>query len=226
MGIMMKHINGDLNNHFFGLHIMKKTIYFLEIFRKAEKKYRSSCKRLASDGWKKDWRTLIATILSAQTRDEVTIPVAEALFKKYNGLDALSKARYPEVLKIVSKVNFKYTKAKNIIAAAKYLVDKHEGKVPDDIEELIKIPGVGRKTANLVLSEVHKQDSITVDTHVFAICNILGFTKSKTPTQSEMQLKEFVPKRYWSRINRLFVLWGKDVSRKTKNKLLQKLNEK
>jgi len=204
---------------------MDKKAYFLEIFKKAEKKYGSSAKRLASDDWEKDWQTLIATILSAQTRDETTIPVSVGLFKRYPTIDELSKAKYDDVLELISRVNFKNNKAKHVIGAAKYLVDNCNGKVPDDIDELVKLPGVGRKTANLVLSEVHKKDSITVDTHVFAISNLLGFTKAKTPTASEMQLKEFVPKRYWSRINRLFVLWGKDVPRKTKEKLLQKLNE-
>lgn len=105
-------------------------------------------------------------------------------------------------------------------------MDNCDGKVSDDIEELVKIPGVGRKTANLVLSEVHAKDSITVDTHVFAICNILGFVKTKNPTQTEFELKKFVPRKYWSRINRIFVLWGKDVPRKTKKKLLAILDEK
>ena len=204
---------------------MDKRAYFLEIFNKAAKKYGSSAKRLASDDWEKDWQTLIATILSAQTRDETTIPVSVGLFKRYPTIDELSKAKYDDVLELISRVNFKNNKAKHVIGAAKYLVDNCNGKVPDDIDELVKLPGVGRKTANLVLSEVHKKDSITVDTHVFAISNLLGFTKAKTPTASEMQLKEFVPKRYWSRINRLFVLWGKDVPRKTKERLLQKLNE-
>jgi len=202
---------------------MNKTEYFLEIFNKAEKKYGPSSKRLAGDNWEKDWQTLIATILSAQTRDETTIPAAEALFKKYPTLEKLSKAKYEDVLNAISKVNFKYTKAKNVINSAKYLIENYDGKVPDNIDELIKLPGVGRKTANLVITEVHSKDGLCVDTHVFAICNILGFTKAKNPAETEMQLKEFVPKKYWSRINRLFVLWGKDVPRKTREKLLKKL---
>lgn len=207
---------------------MDKTAYFLEIFNKAEKRYGKSAKRLAGEGWKEDWQTLIATILSAQTRDETTIPVAEALFKKYTKVDSLAKARLSDVEKSIKKINFYKNKSKNIIGAAKWLIDNgyKDGSVPDSIEELIKIPGVGRKTANLILSECHNKDSITCDTHVFAICNILGFTKAKNPTQTEQQLKEYVPRKYWSRINRIFVLWGKDVPRKNKEKLLAKLNSK
>jgi len=206
-------------------HIDKKK-YFMEIFNAAEKKYGDSAKRLASDDWEYDWQTLVATILSAQTRDETTIPVSEGLFKKYPTLERLSKAKYDDVLKIISRVNFKNNKAKNVIGAAKFIIDNYDSKVPDDIDKLVEIPGVGRKTANLVISEVHSMDGLTIDTHVHAICNLLGFVKTKTPTQTETELKKFVPKKYWSRINRLFVLWGKDVPRKTKEKLLDKLKEK
>jgi endonuclease-3 len=202
---------------------MDKKAYFLDIFKKAEKKYGASAKRLASDDWEKDWQTLIATMLSAQTRDETTIPVAEALFKKYPSLDKLSKAKYDDVLKVISRINFKNNKSKHVIATAKLLVLNYDSKVPETIEELIKLPGVGRKTANLVLSEVHSKDGICVDTHVHRISNVLGFVKTKTPTQTETELLKIAPKKYWSRINRLFVLWGKDVRGKDKKKFLEKL---
>jgi endonuclease III len=204
---------------------MNKKKYFVDIFLKAEKKYGSSAKRLAADEWNKDYETLIATMLSAQTRDETTIPVAEALFKKYPTLEKLSRAKYDDVLKTISRVNFKNNKAKHVIGTAKLLVENYDGKVPDDIDELIKLPGVGRKTANLVLSEVHSKDGICVDTHVHRISNVLGFVKTKTPTQTEMELMKIVPKKYWSRINRLFVLWGKDVRGHDKRKFLDKLEE-
>ncbi|MGV8151298.1 MAG: endonuclease III domain-containing protein [Candidatus Woesearchaeota archaeon] len=207
---------------------MNRKEYFLEIFKKAEKKYGAYDKRLAGEGWEQDWMTLVATILSAQTRDETTIPVAEGLFKNYPKVEMLAKAKLVDVEKAIRKINFYKNKSKHIIGAAKWLIDNGytDGTVPDNIEELIKMPGVGRKTANLILSECHNKDSITCDTHVFAICNLLGFTKAKNPTQTEQQLKEYIPRQYWSRINRLFVLWGKDVPRKTKEKLLAKLNEK
>jgi len=202
---------------------MDKKKYFLEIFKKAEKKYGSSVKRLAADNWEKDWQTLVATILSAQTRDETTIPVSENLFKRYPTIEKLSKANYDDILILISRVNFKNNKAKHVIGAAKYLVDNYDGKVPDDIDELVKLPGVGRKTANLVLSEVHDKDGICVDTHVHRISNVLGFVKTKTPTQTEYELMKIVPKKYWSRINRIFVLWGKDVRGYDKKKFLEKL---
>lgn len=208
------------------IQIMDKKKYFLEIFAKAEKKYGQSVKRLAGDDWEKDWQTLVATILSAQTRDETTIPVSEDLFRRYSTLEKLSKAKYDDVLKIISRVNFKNNKAKHVIGAAKYLVDNCNGEVPDSIDELIKIPGVGRKTANLVIAEVHNMDGICVDTHVHRLSNVIGLVKTKTPTQTETELMKIAPKKYWSRINRLFVLWGKSVRGRDRKKVLEKLDEK
>ena len=204
---------------------MDEKKYFLEIMQKAEKRYGSSAKRLAGDGWEHDWQTLVATILSAQTRDETTIPVSIDLFKKYPTLEKLSSAKYDDILKIISRVNFKNNKAKNVIGAAKFIIEHYDSKVPDEIDKLVEIPGVGRKTANLVLSEVYNKDSICIDTHCHQIANLLGIVKTKNPTETEFALMKIAPRKYWSRINRLFILWGKDVPRKTKEKLLNKLNE-
>ena len=202
---------------------MNKTTLFLQIFEKAEKRYGTTEKRLAGEGWEHDWQTLIATIMSAQSRDETTIPIAEKLFERYDMLEKLSRARYTEVLSILRSMNYNRTKAKHVIAAARYLVEKHGGKIPDTIEELIEIPGVGRKTANLVLSEVHGKDSITIDTHCHRILNVLGIVKTKSPYETEKAMIKIAPKRYWSRINRIFVFWGKDVPGRDKKKLLKSL---
>lgn len=201
-----------------------KRKYFLEIFNAAEKKYALNTKRLASDDWKYDYQILIATILSAQTRDETTIPVSENLFKRYDTLEKISKAKYDDVLKIISRVNFKNNKAKHVIATAKSLVKDYKSKVPDDINELVKLPGVGRKTANLVLSKVHQKDGICVDTHVHRISNVFGFVKTNTPTETELELMKIAPKQVWSKINRIFVLWGQEVKGKNKEKFLEKIN--
>jgi len=203
---------------------ISKTKYFLKIFKQAEKKYGSSVKRLAADNWKEDWQTLVATIMSAQTRDETTIPAAENLFAKYSTLEKLSKAKYDDVLNIIRKINFSPRKAKYIIETAKILVRDNNSKVPEDINILVTLPGVGRKTANLVLSEVHNKDSITVDTHVNRLSNVLNIVHTKTPKQTEFELMKIVPREYWSRINRIFVLWGKDVPGYDKEKLLEKLD--
>lgn len=205
--------------------MMNKTDYFIEIFSKAEKHYGPSSKRLAGEGWKEDWMTLVATILSAQTRDETTIPVAEALFKRYNKVDKLAKAKLSDIENSIRRINFYKNKSKNIIGAAKWLVDNgyKDGSVPDTIEELIKMPGVGRKTANLIIAEVHNKDGICVDTHVHRISNVFGFVKTKNPKETEFALMKIAPKKYWSRINRIFVLWGKEVRGRDKKKFLEKL---
>ncbi len=204
---------------------MDKKQYFLEIFKKAEKRYGKSDKRLAAEGWEKDWQILIVTIMSAQSRDETTIPIAEELFRKYKSLESLSNAREGDVLKIFRSLNYNRTKAKNVIAASKFIVEEFDEKLPDSVDELVKIPGVGRKTANLVLWEVHNKQGICVDTHVHRISNVFGFVKTKTPAQTEKELEKIVPKRLWGKVNRVFVLWGKDVPGKDKERFLRKLDE-
>src|SRR3989344_3939434 len=139
---------------------MNKKKLFLKILNLAEKKYSSVEKRLASDDWPHPWQTLIATIMSAQSRDETTIPIAENLFKKYPSVEKIAKANYSVVLSNLKSLNYNRTKAKNIIACAQMLIKDFNSIVPNKIDELIKLPGVGRKTANLVLSEVHAKDSI------------------------------------------------------------------
>jgi endonuclease III len=203
---------------------MNKTNNFLKIFKKAEKKYAKSKKRLAAEGWKTNWQILISTIMSAQSRDETTIKIAEDLFQKYKTLKALSNANNKEVLKIFKGLNYNKTKSKNVIAAAKFIIKEFNSKIPSNIEDLIKIPGVGRKTANLIITEVHNKDGICVDTHVHRISNVLDFVKTKTPNQTEFELMKLAPKKYWSKINRIFVLWGKDCPGRDKNKILGKLD--
>ena len=203
---------------------MNKKSLFLKIFNQAEAKYGKVEKRLAAEEWKEEWQTLIATIMSAQSRDETTIPIAEKLFEKYSTLERLASAEYEDVLSILRSINYNRTKAKNVIAAANYILDNFSGEISDDIERLVEIPGVGRKTANLVLSEIHAKDAICVDTHVHRLSNVLGLVNTKTPNETEVALQKIAPKKYWSRINRIFVLWGKDVSGRDRKKILARLN--
>jgi endonuclease-3 len=105
------------------------------------------------------------------------------------------------------------------------LIKNFNGKVPSTIEDLTMLPGVGRKTANLILSEIHNKDSITIDTHCHRILNVIGIVHTKTPHETEMLMMKIAPQQYWSRINRLFVLWGKSCPGRNKQKLLAKLKE-
>ena len=205
---------------------MNKRKYFLKIFKKLEKKYGNYNKRLAGDSWSKPWQTLVATILSAQSRDETTIPIAENLFKEYFTLEKLSKARYKDVFKILKRINYNKTKTKNVVNAAKFIIKNYEGNIPDNMEDLIKIPGVGRKTANLVLTEVHNKDAIVIDTHCHRLLNLLGVVNTKNPHETELSMMKVSPRIYWSKINRLFVLWGKEAPGRDRKKILKNLNEK
>lgn len=196
---------------------------FLKIFKKVDKKYGSSTYRLAGEGWDMDWKLLVATIMSAQSRDETTIPIAEKLFKKYPSLKKLAAAKQSSIEKEIRSMNYYKTKSKHISLTAKMLIKDFKGKVPDTIEDLVKLPGVGRKTANLIITELHDMDGICVDTHVHRISNVFGIVKTKTPHQTELELMKVAPKKYWPRINRLFVLWGKNAPGRNPDKLLAAL---
>ena len=103
------------------------------------------------------------------------------------------------------------------------LIRDFNGKVPDDIDFLIKIPGVGRKTANLVLTECHEKNAICIDTHCHRLLNVLDIVKTKNPYETELAMMKIAPKKYWSKINRVLVLWGKDVRGRSKKIILEKL---
>jgi len=190
----------------------------------AELKRLGGSMRLAAESWVADWKCLIATIMSAQSRDETTIKIAENLFRKYGSLSKLSKARYSDVLHIFSGLNYNRTKAKNVITCARMIVNEHNSIVPHDLDKLIELPGVGRKTANVFLSE-HGKDGLAVDTHVHFISLKLGWSKNKNPHKVEMDLKKLFPLDYWSEVNPILVRFGKKhTSRKKKNELLDEIN--
>ena len=176
--------------------------------------------RLAAEKWQNNFQTLIAIILSARTRDEVTIEVCKKLFKKYPNAKSLSTANLNEIEKIIKPINFYKNKSKNIISCAKILYEKHNSKVPKKLEELIELPGVGRKTANVFLTEIGK-DGIGVDTHVSYISQKLGWTKNSNPEKIEKDLKELFSKKNWKKVNSNLVRFGKThLSRKNKDKIL------
>jgi len=186
-------------------------------------KKNSSSMRLAAESWRSPWQILISTILSARTRDEKTIPVAKELFRKYPNARKLADAKIKGVEKIIKPLNFYKNKSKNIINCSKKIYKEYKGKVPEDIEELIKLSGVGRKTANVFLSEVGHR-AIGVDTHVSYISQKLNWTKSEKSDKIEEDLKNLFSKKNWSKVNSTLVRFGKThTSRKQKDKLLEKI---
>ncbi|MEK6897995.1 MAG: endonuclease III [Nanoarchaeota archaeon] len=186
---------------------------------------KSSEMRLAAEKWKSPFQILISTILSARTRDEVTIPTAEKLFKKYLNPRKLAMAKISDVENLIRPVNFYKNKSKNIIKCSRQIVENYNGKVPLNIEELLTLRGVGRKTANVFLSEIGN-DAIGVDTHVSYISQKLGWTNNKNPHKIEQDLKKLFPRKYWSRVNSSLVRFGKThTSRKQKDKILNEIRK-
>ena len=154
---------------------------------------------------------LIATMMSSRTKDETTEKAAERLFNKFNTPQKLLKATPKEIEKLIYPVGFYKTKAKNMIQIAKIILHKYKGIVPHSQKELTELPGVGLKTAGLVLSEGFGIDEICVDTHVHRISNRLGFVKTKTPEETYYELKKTLPKKFWIKINYYLVSYGKTV---------------
>ncbi len=194
------------------------------IFQLEELEKRSGAPmRLAAEGWGSEWQILVAIIMSARTRDEVTIVVAEKLFAKYKTVVALASASATDVAKIIHPVNFFRNKTKSVVGAAKVLAENFGGIPPHEMEKLLAIPGVGRKTANVFLSEVGK-DAVGVDTHVAYISQKLGWTAHTNPHKIEGDLKKLFPQNYWRRINTICVRFGKThLSRRKKDELLAEI---
>jgi endonuclease-3 len=179
--------------------------------------------RLAAENWDRPWKTLIAISMSAQSRDEITISIAKVLFKKYNTLEKLAQAKHKDVLDVLKSMNYNKTKARNIVACAKLLIEKYGGKVPLDFDALIELPGVGRKTANVFLSEMG-YDAVGVDTHAAYISRKLGWSNQKRPDKIEDELRSLFPKKYWRRINPVLVRFGKTyLGKKQKNEILEEI---
>lgn len=154
---------------------------------------------------------LIGTILSARTRDENTTVAVNNLFARYKTAVDLAKADTKKIERLIKQSGFYHVKARRIKEVAKILVEQYDGKVPDNIDELLKLPGVGRKTANCVLVYAFNKPAVPVDTHVHRIANRLGLVQTKTPEQTEMELTTKIDKRYWLNINDTFVMFGQNI---------------
>jgi len=155
---------------------------------------------------------LIGTILSAQCTDKRVNMVTKDLFKKYHTANDYADANIRKFQEEIHSTGFYHAKAKNIINCCKVLVEKYNGKVPDSMEELTQLPGVGRKTANVVLGNFFgKAEGIVVDTHVYRLSQRLGFTKQSTPEKIEQDLMNIIPKKDWIAIGNLLILHGREI---------------
>ena len=154
---------------------------------------------------------LIGTILSARTKDETTTKTVKALFLKYKNPEDLANAKIKDVEKIIRSIGFFHVKSKRIIEVAKIIHKKYKDKVPDDLDTLIQLPGVGRKTANCVLVYAFEKPAIPVDIHVHRISNRLGLVETKNPEDTEQELMKKIDKKYWIEINDTFVMYGQNI---------------
>ncbi|MEW6202746.1 MAG: endonuclease III [bacterium] len=164
-------------------------------------------------GRRDPFRVLVFTVISQRCRDEVTEVVADALLAKFGTPAAIAKAPAKELEKILHRSGFYRQKAQRLRAISELLLKKYRGKVPENIEELLTLPGVGRKTANCVLNYAFGKSAIAVDTHVHRISNRLGWVRTKTPHQTEQALTEIVPRKLWVEMNGLLVDFGKEICR-------------
>ncbi len=157
------------------------------------------------------WQLLVATILSAQCTDERVNLVTRDLFQKYKSLKDLAEASQEELEKDIHSTGFYKNKAKNIIACANQLLAEYGGEVPNDIDALTRLAGVGRKTANVIRGNIYREPSIVVDTHVKRISNRLGFTKQEDPVKIEFDLMKLLPKEQWILYNIQIITLGRTI---------------
>lgn len=160
------------------------------------------------------FQVLIATLLSAQTKDAVTHAASTRLFAVADTPESMATLREATIRRLIYPVSFYRTKAVHVRATCRMILDTYGGRVPDTMEGLLTLPGVGRKTANLVLILSHASlDNICVDTHVHRMANRLGWVRTKSPDDTERALYQVVPKRYWPEVNLRMVTWGQNVCR-------------
>ena len=156
---------------------------------------------------------LVSTLLSLRTKDEVTSKATIRLLEVARTPEAILDLDEKKIAELIYPVGFYPTKAKRLKEISRILIDQYRGGVPDEIDELLKLPGVGRKTANLVLVEGFKKDAICVDTHVHRISNRIGYVKTKNPDKTEFALRKKLPKKYWVKYNELLVAFGQVMCR-------------
>lgn len=187
---------------------MNKVEFVEEILRRLKKVYEPKIALKFSN----PWELLVATILSAQTTDERVNMVTEKLFKKYKTIEDYVKAPLEELSEDIRSINYYKTKAKNIKSCAQIIMENYNGKVPDKMEELLKLPGVARKTANVVLSAgFGKNEGIVVDTHVDRLSKRFNLSKEKNRIKLEQDLMKIVPQEEWANFSYLLIHHGRNI---------------
>jgi endonuclease III len=159
------------------------------------------------------FKVLVATILSARTKDQTTAAAARRLFEKINKPEDIHRLSVNDLEKLIYPVGFYHDKARHLKLLPKVLKERFDGVIPDTVEKLIALPGVGRKTANLVVAIAFNKPDVCVDIHVHRIFNRLGYLATANPLQTEMTLRNHFPEKYWTTFNSFFVSFGQHTCR-------------
>ncbi len=187
------------------------------IYELLEEAYRSmeepSVTKISKQTKRDPFRVLVSCLISLRTKDEVTLASSEKLFAVADTPQKTLELTEEEIGKLIYPAGFYKTKAKTIKNICEILIEKYDGKVPHEIDELVTLKGVGRKTANLVVVEGYGRPAVCVDTHVHRIFNRLGYVKTKTPDKTEIELRKHLPEKYWIRINEILVAYGRSICR-------------
>ena len=184
----------------------------IKTIKKECKKYENPIVTEIADITNNPFKVLISCLLSLRTKDAVTAKASKSLFETADAPEEIIRLSTKQIEKLIYPVGFYKTKAKRIKEICKVLLEKYNGKVPDKEQELLNLKGVGRKTMNIVMTYgFNKKEFIAVDTHVHRISNRLGWVKTKTPEQTEFELKKVIPKKHWQEINNLFVTFGQNI---------------
>lgn len=195
------------------MQTQKNIIKIFSILEKEVRKYDTPSINLIKSQTNSPFKILIATILSARTKDNLTIKVSQNLFKKVYSFNDIRKLSKKQMEKFIFPVGFYKTKAKHLKLLSDKMKTEFNDRIPNNLENLLKLPGVGRKTANLVLSLAFNKPAICVDTHVHKITNRIGIVKTNTPEETEMRLREVVPVVYWRDVNTILVPFGQEICR-------------
>jgi len=184
----------------------RRTLEIIDIFKNMYSE-EVRCYLTHSDAWE----LLVATILSAQCTDARVNIITKDLFAKYRTIEDFANADLAELEQDIKQAGFYHNKAKNIIGSARMILSDYNGEVPSDIEDLTRLPGVGRKTANVIRGNIYGIDSIVVDTHVKRISGRLQLTKEEDPEKIEYDLMKVIPREYWILINIWFITFGRTI---------------
>lgn len=194
---------------------VKKTLVHLAamlgVLRKEVKEWPEPVVGTFTRGNHVPFKVLISTLLSLRTKDKTTQEASHRLFELAQTPAQMLQLSVLQIKKAIYPVGFYRTKARNILRICRQLIERHGGAVPEEMEALLALPGVGRKTANLVLTLGYHKLGICVDTHVHRISNRWGLVKTKTPEETEMALRKILPKRYWIEYNDLLVSYGQNL---------------